>query len=255
MKRLWFPVFLLAFGLLVLATAPADAATKYWVQRGDTLTSVAKKFGLTPGLVASANGLPAGAWLKTGQVLLIPDKHTVRAGETLFLIGKKYGVSAWDIMKANNLKSTTIRVNQKLIIPVTGSSQATVSRSAPSSGSNLYNQNNIYLLAKLIHSESRGEPYVGQVAVGAVVVNRVKSSLFPNTFWGVIHQPGAFTALDDGQFYLEPDQTAYKAARAALSGWDPTGGALYYWNPATSTSKWIWSKKIIYRVGKHVFGI
>jgi len=111
------------------------------------------------------------------------------------------------------------------------------------------------LLARLIHGEARGEPYVGQVAVGAVVLNRVKDSRFPNTIAGVIYQPGAFDAVYDGQINLEPDQTAIKAAQDALNGWDPTYGCVYYYNPATATSSWIWSRRIVLKIGKHNFAI
>lgn len=113
----------------------------------------------------------------------------------------------------------------------------------------------LYLLAKLIHSEARGEPYEGQVAVGAVVLNRVDDAGFPNTLQGVIYQPWAFTALHDGQFSLEPNSTAYQAAQDALNGWDPTYGCVYYYNPQTATSSWIFSREIIVTIGRHVFCI
>lgn len=112
-----------------------------------------------------------------------------------------------------------------------------------------------YLLARCIHGEARGEPYVGKVAVGAVVLNRVRDPQFPNTIAGVIYQPLAFTAVADGQINLTPDKDSLKAARDALNGWDPTYGTLYYWNPATATSKWIWSRKVTLKIGKHWFGI
>ncbi len=111
------------------------------------------------------------------------------------------------------------------------------------------------LLASIIHGESRGEPYEGQVAVGAVVLNRVSSPDFPNTIEEVIFQPGAFDAVRDKQFYLVPNETALQAARDALNGWDPTNGALYYWNPATATSRWIWNVPITKQIGRHVFGV
>lgn len=113
----------------------------------------------------------------------------------------------------------------------------------------------LYLLAKLIHSEARGEPYEGQVAVGAVVLNRVKSAEFPNTLEEVIYQPWAFTALHDGQFDLEPNATAYQAAEDALNGWDPSYGCLYYYNPTTATSQWIFSRTTVVVIGNHVFAI
>lgn len=113
--------------------------------------------------------------------------------------------------------------------------------------------NDVWVLSKIINGEARGESYVGQVAVGAVIVNRVKNPNFPNSVWGVVFEPGAFDAVTDGQYYRTPDNNAVNAARAAINGWDPTGGALYYWNPATATSAWIWSRPIIARIGKHVF--
>lgn len=118
------------------------------------------------------------------------------------------------------------------------------------------NISEVQLLARAINGEARGEPYEGQVAVGAVILNRVKDPKFPNTIAGVIYQPGAFTAVSDGQINvpIDPNSTVVKAARDALNGWDPTNGCLYYWNPATATSKWIWSRQIVKKIGKHNFG-
>lgn len=115
----------------------------------------------------------------------------------------------------------------------------------------------VQLLARTINGEARGEPFEGQVAVGAVILNRVKDSRFPKTIAGVIYQPLAFTAVADGQINvpIDPKSTVVKAARDALNGWDPTNGCLYYWNPATATSKWIWSRQIKKKIGKHNFGI
>lgn len=115
--------------------------------------------------------------------------------------------------------------------------------------------NDVYLLAKCVYAESRGEEYVGQVAVAAVILNRVESPDFPNTIAGVIYQPWAFTAVHDGQINLEPNQTAYNAARDAMNGWDPTYGCLYYYNPEVATSKWIFSRQTVVTIGKHVFAI
>ena len=116
-----------------------------------------------------------------------------------------------------------------------------------------YSSSDVYLLAKLVYGEARGEPYTGQVAVAAVVLNRVKSSKFPNTISGVIYQPYAFTAVDDGQINLTPNETAKAAARDAMNGWDPTNGCLYYYNPRTATSSWIWSRPIVTTIGQHNF--
>ncbi len=122
-----------------------------------------------------------------------------------------------------------------------------------SSSSSNSNSNNVTLLSKLIYGEARGEPYTGQVAVGAVVMNRVKSNLFPNTIAGVIYQSGAFDAVSDGQINKTPDSTARKAAQDAINGWDPSYGAIYYFNPSTATNKWIWSRPLTIVIGKHRF--
>lgn len=115
------------------------------------------------------------------------------------------------------------------------------------------NSSDINLLAKLVYGEARGESYEGQVAVAAVVLNRVKSSSFPNTIAGVIYQPGAFDVVSDGQINLTPNSTAIKAARDAYNGWDPSYGAIYYFNPNTATNKWIWSRPMTVTIGKHRF--
>ena len=114
---------------------------------------------------------------------------------------------------------------------------------------------NLYLLAKCIHAEARGEPYIGMVAVGAVILNRVASPDFPNTIYEVIYQPWAFTATHDGQINLEPDRAAYQAAQDALNGWDPSYGSLYYYNPTTATSAWIFNTQTVTVIGAHVFSI
>ena len=129
-----------------------------------------------------------------------------------------------------------------------------ISSSSSNSGSGSSNSKaNIDLLAHLIYGEARGEPYNGMVAVAAVALNRVESPNFPSTVAGVIYQSGAFTAVDDCQINLTPNETAYNAARDALNGWDPSGGALYYFNPNTATNKWIWSRPVTVVIGKHRF--
>lgn len=115
--------------------------------------------------------------------------------------------------------------------------------------------NDLYLLAKCIHAEARGEPYIGKVAVGAVILNRVASPDFPNSIYGVIYQPWAFTAVHDGQINLEPEAASYQAATDALNGWDPSYGSLYYYNPVTASSSWIFNRQTVVTIGKHVFAI
>ena len=122
-----------------------------------------------------------------------------------------------------------------------------------SASSSNYSNSDVTLLARLIYGEARGETYVGQVAVGAVVMNRIKSASFPNTMAGVIYQRSAFTAVSDGQINLTPNATAKKAAQDAMNGWDPTYGAIYYYNPKIATSSWIFSRQTTIVIGNHVF--
>ena len=136
--------------------------------------------------------------------------------------------------------------------PATLRAMGIMTSTSSSSSSSSYNSN-LNLLSRVIYGESRGEPYTGQVAVGAVVMNRVRSSSFPNTISGVVYQSGAFDAVRDGQINLTPDSTARKAAQDALNGWDPSYGAIYYFNPATATNKWIWSRPMTVTIGKHRF--
>lgn len=136
--------------------------------------------------------------------------------------------------------------------PATLKAMGIMTSSSSSSSSSSYNSN-LNLLSRVIYGEARGEPYTGQVAVGAVVMNRIKSSSFPNTLSGVVYQSGAFDAVKDGQVNLTPDSTARKAAQDAMNGWDPTGGCVYYFNPSTATNKWIWSRPLIKTIGKHRF--
>ncbi len=122
-----------------------------------------------------------------------------------------------------------------------------------SSGGSSNNNSDLYLLARVVYGEARGEPYKGQVAVAAVILNRVKSSEFPNSLSGVVYQSGAFDAVKDGQVNLTPDETSIKAATDAMNGWDPTNGCLYYYNPATSTNKWMLSLPVTLSIGRHNF--
>ena len=128
-----------------------------------------------------------------------------------------------------------------------------ISLSSNNSSSQTTSSTNLNLLARVVYGEARGEPYTGQVAVAAVVLNRVKSSSFPNTVAGVVYQSGAFDCVSDGQINLTPNQSAYNAARDALNGWDPTYGCLFYYNPRTATSKWMLSRTVKLNIGNHAF--
>ena len=151
--------------------------------------------------------------------------------------------------RKNGLKVDGIVGNQTL----KALGMSTGSNSNSSGATSSYSDADVALLARLIYGEARGESYVGQVAVGAVVMNRIKSASFPNTMSGVIYQSYAFTAVADGQINLTPNETARKAAQDAMNGWDPSYGALYYYNPATATSSWIFSRKTTVTIGNHVF--
>lgn len=134
----------------------------------------------------------------------------------------------------------------------------TVSTTAETSNSSAGRQADgidLNLLARVIYAEARGEPFEGQVAVGAVLVNRVRNPKFPNDLWSVVFKKGEFCTVRDGQVWLEPDATAYRAARMAKAGWDPTNGALYFYNPSKTTSAWIWSRTVTTRIGRHVFAV
>ena len=157
---------------------------------------------------------------------------------------KKNGLTADGVVGASTYKALGMN-----------SSYQALQGASNSSGANGYTSSEVYLLAKTIYAEGRGEPYVGQVAIGAVIMNRIRSNQFPNTISGVVYQRGAFTAVDDGQINLTPNETAMKAARDAINGWDPTGGALYYYNPAVATSAWIFDRQTVTVIGKHVFAI
>lgn len=162
---------------------------------------------------------------------------------------KKNGLKADGVVGKSTYKA--LGMNSSYQILANGSTS-----SGSSTGSvNGFSSSDVYLLARTIYAEGRGEPYTGQVAIGAVVLNRVRNAAFPNTISGVVYQKHAFTAVSDGQINLTPDDTAMRAARDAINGWDPTGGALYYYNPAVATSAWIFDRQTVTVIGRHVFAI
>lgn len=157
---------------------------------------------------------------------------------------------------ANGLTADGIAGNRTLTALGINAGQYSEGTAAAAQGGNTQyqsNNNDVTLLSRLINGEARGEPYEGQVAVGAVIMNRVRDPRFPNTVAGVIYQPGAFTAIVDGQINAEIYPSSIKAARDALNGWDPSGGAVFYYNPAKTTNQWIWSRPVIKVIGNHRF--
>ena len=159
---------------------------------------------------------------------------------------KKNGLTADGVVGKATYKALGMTDAYNALVNGNGSSSSSIGG---------YTSSDVYLLAKTIYAEGRGEPYTGQVAIGAVVLNRVRNAQFPNTVSGVVYQKHAFTAVSDGQINLTPNETAMRAARDAINGWDPTGGALYYYNPAVATSAWIFDRQTVTIIGKHVFAI
>ncbi|MDF2547990.1 MAG: spore cortex-lytic enzyme [Anaerosolibacter sp.] len=201
------------------------------------------------GISAAATSVKADQTVRAAQQKLkqwgyydgfVDGIYGSKTGDAIKRFQRKNGLTADGIIGAQTKKA--------LGLPTGGSTTAY----APTSRG-VSRNDDVRLLAMAIHGEARGEPYTGQVAVGAVILNRVRHPSFPNSIAGVVYQPLAFTAVDDGQIYLSPNDTSFKAARDALNGWDPTGGAIYYWNPATATSKWIWTRTPTVKIGKHWF--
>ncbi|MBR2441746.1 MAG: spore cortex-lytic enzyme [Clostridia bacterium] len=159
---------------------------------------------------------------------------------------KKNGLTADGVVGKSTYKALGMTSSYEALLGQSGGGSTAV---------NGFNSSEVYLLAKTIYAEGRGEPYTGQVAIGAVVLNRVRHPSFPNSISGVVYQKHAFTAVSDGQINLTPNETAMRAARDAINGWDPSGGAIYYYNPAVATSSWIFDRQTVTVIGKHVFAI
>ena len=184
------------------------------------------------------------------DVNIPPDKiiqYYVDSGDTLYDLAQSFNTSVGVIMALNKMENSIIRRGQKLKLPILNLSKRQVLAKTVSSS-------DIELMARTIHGEARGEPYMGQVAVGAVIINRILSNEFPDTVRGVIYQRNQFTAVSDGQIHYTPNNTAYRAAREALNGMDPTLGSLYYYNPKTAKNKaWFNTRKFVVSIGAHVF--
>ena len=170
------------------------------------------------------------------------------------IYGSKTKAAVVKFQKRNGLVADGI-IGDKTLKAMGISSSMLSSGSGSSTSGGKYSNSDVQLLARLIYAEARGEPYKGQVAVGAVVLNRVKSSSFPNTISAVIYQPYAFTCVNDGQINLSPNSTAVNAAKDAMNGWDPTYGCIYYYNPKIATSSWIFSRPTVVTIGRHVFAV
>lgn len=226
MKKKLLRCFYFFLALCFVVASSAQAETIYWGSSGDTVRNVQQKLKTWGYYAGTVDG-------KFGQSTY----------DAVIKFQKKNGLTADGVVGKSTFAALGIAVPSQS----TSSSGATTVSSA--------NSSDLDLLARCIYGEARGEPYIGKVAVAAVVLNRVRSSSFPNTISGVIYQKGAFTCVSDGQFYLSPDADAYRAARDALNGWDPTYGCLYYYNPVTFVSQWILTRNVRLRIGKHAFAV
>ncbi|MCT4593727.1 MAG: spore cortex-lytic enzyme [Anaeromicrobium sp.] len=221
-------------GIIIGILNMTMAETLYWGARGETVRSLQDK-------------LKRWGYLE-GNVDGVYGAQTYRA---VVKFQKKHGLVADGVVGSKTAQKLGLTLKSSKTTPKGGAKTTSSQKNSKSMG---YRDNEVQLLAKAINGEARGEPYTGQVAVGAVILNRVKHASFPNTIAGVIYQPGAFEAVANGQVNAKLVESSVKAARDALNGWDPTGGCRYYWNPATATSKWIWSRKVEKKIGKHWFG-
>ncbi|UMZ74516.1 cell wall hydrolase [Natranaerofaba carboxydovora] len=182
--------------------------------------------------------------------------YTVRWGDSLWKIANHYGTSVNALRQANNIWGNLLYAGQTISIPTSGntSSGSTSSTDSDSGWRRLYvSDYERDLMARAVYSEAKGESYTGQVAVAAVVINRVHDPDYPGTIEGVIFEPWAFSPVHDGRFWMQPDSTAYSAVEDALKGWDPTYGATVFYNPVTAESPWVFTRPIITRIGNHVF--
>ncbi len=218
-----FALVALAIVLTVFATQSANAATVKVGSRGATVKTIQtklKRWGYYTGSVDGIFGAKTKAAVQYFQ--------------------RKNGLTADGIVGSATAKAMGISLS------------GTASSGGTTSSGKLSNSD-LYLLSCCVYGEARGESYTGKVAVAAVILNRVKSSAFPNSISGVIYQAGAFTCVSDGQINMGTNDECTRAAQDAMNGWDPTGGAIYYFNPATATSKWIWSRPQLVTIGKHIF--
>lgn len=225
--------------------------TSYTVKSGDTCYKIAQTYGVKTSAIVNANGLSQnGALIYPGKTLIIDSNaksteggnYTVKSGDSLYKIANSYNTTVSALKEMNGLTADRIYTGQVL--------STTENHTAASSLS----EKEIYLMAKMIYAEARGESYTGQVAVGAVIMNRIESDQFPNTLTEVLYQAGQFTAITDGQFdALSPDSTAIAAAYDAASGTDPTYGSLFYWNPQKASNAYLNAKTILATIGNHVF--
>lgn len=256
MRKPWKTALFAALICLLVCSGAVVAALNHTVAPGETVWLISQKYGTTVAEVAGANNLSTPELIYSGQELLIPGKHKVAPGETLWRIAQRYGSTAAAIAGASGLANPNlIYPGQILSIPAEGSG-AGGSAPAPSRGGFLSNAD-LELFARLVHAESAGEPYLGQVAVAASVLNRVKDSRYPGTVRDVILQVSGgfyqYSPVEDGRINLPASESACRAVQEALNGSDPSCGATGFYNPAKTTNLWVRMQPVTTAIGNHVF--
>ncbi len=256
-RKTWQKVLTLFFiPVILLALGQAGAAAQsYNVAPHDTLFFIAQRYNTTVAELVQANGIANPHLIYPGQVLTIPTKvHTVLPGETLWIISQKYGVSLTALIAANPaLSPHNIYPGQKVSLPASAPTGSTLT----SRGGRNFSQAEIDLFARLVHSEAGSEPYIGQVAVAASVLNRLANLRYPNTLSGVIYQiiDGCYqySPVLDGRINIPANKSAYQAVYDALGGWDPSLNALGFYNPAKTSNQWVRQQQVTTVIGNHIF--
>ncbi|NLX90052.1 MAG: LysM peptidoglycan-binding domain-containing protein [Firmicutes bacterium] len=250
--------------ILFLEEGIAQGAT-HRVMPGDNLWLLARRYNSTVQEIAAANNLSSPWIIYPEQVLTIPEGegvHIIQKGETLWHLSIRYNIDLQDILKANpGIDPYYLLPGQKIVLPKQSSQKPLSSNLASRGGRTAtswgFSAQEIDLLARLVHSESAGEPYIGQVAVAATVLNRLESHLYPNTLSGVINQVingyYQYSPVLDGRINLPAGETAYNAVYDALKGWDPSGNALGFYNPKKTGNQWVRQQQVTTVIGNHVF--
>lgn len=240
-----------------------ELVINYKIQKGDTLSGIAARFNTTIHALVVLNKISDVNYIRVGQVLKIATEevikrftvYTIKQGDTIDKICKMFEISLEEICSLNGIDDPNkIVAGEDLILPVRNDVIAARAGNVQTIATLGSLSDELWLLSKIIYAEARGEPFEGQVAVGAVVMNRVKDYRFPNTITEVIYEPGQFRPASDGTINLTPNQSAIRAAKSALSGMDPTGGALFFYNPKIASTAWWFENRPVTRViGNHVF--
>lgn len=283
-KKKYLLVLLATAGILVnglqgKVMAVADESVQqpiqmavHQVSQGDCLWDISSKYNVAVSEIQEANGL-TGTTIRIGQSLKLPHTraYDIKPGDNLSILAAQNNLSVEELKRANDLESDLIRPGQRLIVPnlqkpaiqqafasreqKTQTSYSTI-RIAENKGY-VCSEDEIYLLAKLIHAEARGESLEGKIAVGAVIVNRLRAREFPKTIREIILQKNSevyqFSPVEDGSINLEPNSSAWEAAKAAISGEDPTNGSVFFYNPEIATDSWIKTLPVTKVIGNHVF--